>query len=181
MAYFSRLTDIVTCNVSSLIAKAQDPAAALEEIIREINEGVAGAERSTRTAQANVVRIECEIGEQRQQVGAWLQQAQVSLRANDESAARQALLRKHEVEDLIAGLEQQLHAAVSTRDHLQTMMNALQARLADAQRRSLAFRAGEAPEVAAPGGKVPPAAEPVLAHSRVDAELEALRRQLGAG
>jgi phage shock protein A len=182
MAYFSRLTDIVTCNLTSLLARAEDAGAALEDIIREMHEGVAGAERSVRTAMNNVARIESEIGEQRAAVGDWLKRAQDNLKSGQEALARQALERKHEVEDLIAGLEQQLHAAVATRDHLQTMMNALQARLADARRRLGELHAG----VLAPkSSATPPAAGPApgggARSSRVDAELEELRRQLGPG
>ena len=33
MTYFSRLTDIVTCNLTKLLAEADDPAVALQEII----------------------------------------------------------------------------------------------------------------------------------------------------
>ena len=45
MSYFSRLTDIVTCNLTELLAREADPAAALEGIIAEMQEGLAGAKR----------------------------------------------------------------------------------------------------------------------------------------
>ena len=38
MSFFSRLTDIVTCNISQLLAQAEDPQAVIAEIIREIAE-----------------------------------------------------------------------------------------------------------------------------------------------
>ncbi len=44
-------------------------------------------------------------------------------------------MRKKEVEALIAGLEQQRSAAVATCNHLKTTLAALEARLADAERR----------------------------------------------
>lgn len=179
MAYFSRLTDIVTCNLSSILARSDQPAVALEEILREIQEGVAGAERSTRTAHNNVARIEAEIGEQRSEVTNWLSQAQHALLAEDDQQARLALARKHEVEDLIAGLEQQLQSAVNLRDHLQTMMHALQARLADAQRRMAAVRSGADPaEVIASSNPMEKGQPVPSSPSRVDAELERLRQQL---
>ncbi len=180
MTYFSRLTDIVTCNLSSILSQADDPKVALEEIIYEMKEGVAGAERSSNTASKNVSRIEIEIGEQQAEVGNWMKTAQESMSDGEETKARQALERKHEVEDLIAGLEQQLKAAISTRDHLRTMMHALQARLADATRRLQLIANGE--NVAAEPVPAESASEGEVSserQGRVDAELEALRKQMG--
>lgn len=179
MAYFSRLTDIVTCNLSSLIARNDYCANFLEGIIREMHEGVSGAQRCVGTAMTNVARLEAEIGEQRLAIQDWISRAQAALRQSDEDQARLSLQRKHEVEDLIAGLEQQLQAAISTRDHLNTMLNALQARLADALRRLEELKAGEK------GADTPPPSAVVAAvkacearQSRVESELEELRKQL---
>lgn len=135
MPYFSRLTEIVTCNLTALLDGAADRHATLEEIIQEIQEGVTGAQRSVRTAENNVSRIECEISEQRIQQGEWQIKAREAIQNNREDLARQALGRRREIENLIAGLEQQQQAAVSTRNHLKTTLYALEARLADAQRR----------------------------------------------
>ena len=135
MPYFSRLTEIVTCNLTALLDGATDREATLEEIIGEMQEGISGAQRSVRTAGNNVTKVECEISEQLIQSGEWMSKARQALENNREDLARQALSRKKEVENLIAGLEQQLHAAVSTRDHLKTTLHALEARLSDAQRR----------------------------------------------
>ncbi len=174
MPYFSRLTDIVTCNLTSILAKAQNPQVALEEIILEMQEGVAGAQRSASTASDNVVRVETEIAEQRGLVANWNQAAKQALSMHDEAQARVALGRKHELEDLIAGLEQQLTAAISTRDHLRTTLYALEARLADARRRR---STGDlTPEAAGPVGAGLSTA--IERHSRVNLELEELRRQL---
>ncbi|WP_437224909.1 PspA/IM30 family protein [Planctomicrobium sp. SH661] len=179
MAYFSRLTDIVTCNLSSLLARNQNCVKFLEGIIHEMQEGVAGAQRCVGTAIANVTRLESEIGEQRLAVRDWINRAQTALRRNDESQARLALERKHEVEDLIAGLEQQLQAAMATRDHLGTMLSALQARLADALRRLEELRSGEAENGSTQTSEVVSKVKVCEVHrSRVDSELEELRKQM---
>lgn len=182
MAYFSRLTDIVTCNLSSLLAAADDPERALDAILREMREGLAGAERCVRQAVGNVVRLEAEIGEQRKEADCWLTRAREALENSDEVQARCALARKHEVEDLIAGLEQQLEAAINARDHLQTMLNALQARLADACRRLADIKAGRDPQAAlVEASESDQPLSPSPQQTRVDAELAELRRQLSGG
>src|SRR4051794_13848902 len=107
MSYFSRLTDIVTCNLSHLLAQAEDPQAAIIEIIHEMREGLSGAQRSVQTAAASEERLRLEIESHRTQVAFWTGKAKEQLLAQAEAEARQSLLRKREVEDLIAGLNQQ--------------------------------------------------------------------------
>jgi len=175
MPYFSRLTDIVTCNLTSILEKAEDPEKALAEIIHEMREGVAGADRSVTTAIRDVANIESDINDQRQQSEQWLAEAEKALKSDDDVAARNAVQRKQEVEDLIAGLEHQLTAAISNRNHLSTMRNALQARLSDAQRRMQADDVETTPTTDSQAAiEVSVESE----RSRVDDELEALRKRL---
>jgi phage shock protein A len=181
MSYFSRLTDIVTCNLTELLAREADPAAALEGIIAEMQEGLSGAKRSVAAAQTNADRLEQELAEHRRQIAHWTDQARQELQAGREDGARVALVRKQEVDDLIAGLEQQFQAAGATRQHLTTTLHALEARLADALRRQRELRTGAAP--AGDAGR-PPQEEPAIVASRaarIDAELAALKREMGHG
>jgi phage shock protein A len=174
MPYFSRLTDIVTCNLTALLEGAPDPAAALAEIVREIEEGVTGANRSATTAARNAARLAAEIEEQRQQVEYWMSQARKHLADQDDDMARQALFRKREVEDLVAALIDQQRAAQATREHLTTMLHALQARLADAERRLGGLQG-------VPVAETLERREPPTEHADVDAELERLRKELQSG
>jgi phage shock protein A len=84
-------------------------------------------------------------------------------------------MRKKEVEALIAGLEQQRHAARATRDHLQTTFAALRARYVDAERR-LQGLPGSATSASA--SKQPIAASSTSDWTEIDNELAALRKQL---
>jgi phage shock protein A len=93
-------------------------------------------------------------------------------------------LRKRETEDLAAGIQQQLAAAASTREHLSTTLRAIEARLAEAQRRRQELLD---PGATAPAGKKLPARRgseedhPEIDRTRaqqIEADLEALRREL---
>lgn len=181
MSYFSRLTDIVTCNLTHLLEQAEDPQAAIAEIIREMREGLSGAQRSVSTASASEDRLRGEIDSHREQVEMWTAKAKELLVAGSEAEARQSLLRKREVEDLIAGLSQQHKAAVVTREHLATMQRALEARLAEAVRRQESLGIAvieELSNVPAYLTTSPSCGED--RHREVDAELEALKRELGS-
>ena len=179
MSFFSRLTDIVTCNLSHLLAQAEDPKAAIAEIIREMREGISGAQRSVNTAVTSEDRLRQEIDSHRLQVESWTGRAKELLLAGAEADARQCLLRKREVEDLIAGLSQQHKAAVATREHLATMHRALEARLAEAIRRQESL-GGPLQAMAAivPSYLSAPHAHATDLHREVDAELEALKQEL---
>ena len=179
MTYFSRLTDIVTCNLTDLIKEADDPIATLDEIVLEMEEGLAGARRSVNTAARNAERLRSEIDSHRNQVTIWKESARQAVVAGREDEARIALSRKQELEDVAAGLEQEFGAAVATRDHLETTLRALQARLMDARRKRAELTGDTLPEE-------PPVtiAEPEALGSRnrsIEDELAALKRELGAG
>ena len=180
MSHFSRLTDIVTCNLTALLAEAEDPQSTLREIISEMEEGMAGANRSAATAAANEERIRNELDEHREQITNWTNKAKDELSAGHEDRARQSLSRKQEIEDLIAGLEQHHKAAVATRDHMNTTLRALDARLADARRRQFEWDAG--PETAArPTEESRESSSDFFSRSRteqIDVELAALKREL---
>ena len=129
MSYFTRLTDIVTCNLSELLDGESDPQAAIVQIVVEIERGVASADRSMTTASSTRERL------RRERIDHWNDQARNWLKTGDERQARLSLICKSEVEDLVAGLTQQLNAAIATCDHMSTTYRALQARLAEARRR----------------------------------------------
>jgi len=180
MSFFSRLTDIVTCNLSQLLAQAEDPHAAIAEIIREMREGLSGAQRSVNTAGASEERLRLEIDSHRIQIDMWTGKAREQLLAGIETDARQSLLRKREVEDLIAGLAQQHRAAIATREHLATMQRALEARLAEALRRkeSLGGPIQEEAPSNVPSYLTAPHSITEDRHREVDAELQALKEEM---
>ena len=181
MPHFSRLTDIVTCSLTEILESADDPAATLKEVIDEMAEGLAAAQRSASTAARNRDRMQNEIDQHSQQKDQWLATARERLNDSDEAGAREALTRKVEVEDLIEGLEPELKAAASTHQHMLRIQKALEARHAEAVRR-LAELTGEATPAQLESETAVHAAAVAKQekNNEVEAELEALRKELGA-
>ncbi len=183
MSYFSRLTDIVTCNLSEILAKEKDPQRAIAQIISEMEEGLAGARRSVKTAANSEEKLSRELAEHRAQIDYWTREAREHLKAGDENQARLDLVRKGEAEDVIAGLEQQLKAAEATREHLTTTLRALEARLADAHRKANQLHSGtESATGSASNAAAKAAGAAATDDSRarkIEEELEALKRELG--
>jgi len=135
MPYFSRLTDIVTCNLTDLLDTSENPRSVLEEVIQEMEQGIAGAQRSVQTANNNRRKLELELEESNKQATQWEKAAIEQLNTGDENAARTSLYRKKEAADLVAGLEQQVQVAHSTYESLMTTYRALEARLSEANRK----------------------------------------------
>lgn len=180
MSYFSRLTDIVTCNLTQLLSDSPDPRAAIAEIIAEMEEGLAGAQRSVNTATASEQRFQHEINDHRQSIITWTNRAREQLAAGSEQEARQSLMRKREIEDLIAGLEQQHKAAAATKQHLATIQRALEARLAEAIRKRDDFGVEPIAPPNTNGRFSVPAVRMIdNRQTEIDAELEAMKRELG--
>lgn len=178
MNYFSRLTDIVTCNLSSLLEATPDQQQTLKQIIHEMEEGLVGAQRSVTTAAGNVERLESEIAEHRNLVEYWMGKARSLLADQNEQDARVALIRKRETEDLIAGLEPQLQSAITTRQQLHTTLRALEARMADARRRLAALSGDSEPVEAARSTSEVESLESNDRSSEIEDELERLKREL---
>ncbi|MFH5805713.1 PspA/IM30 family protein [Alienimonas sp. DA493] len=179
MPFFSRLTDIVTCSLSDLLADVDDPDAALAEIIAEMELGRAGAARSVATAADTAARLNREIAEQQAEADRWQAEAKKELAAGREAEARTALVRRREAADVIAGLRQELSSAEELHRHLQTTARALEARLNDAKRKRASLANGETPAADAPAPvEAAPAAAPP--DDDIEHELAALRAELEA-
>jgi phage shock protein A len=184
MTFFSRLSDIISCKLDDLLADAAEPAAAIDRIITEIEEGLAGARRSVQSATNAEQRLRMELVERQGQAVFWGTKAREELAACRDDGARQSLLRKRETEDLVAGLEQQLAAATSTREHLSTTLRAIEARLAEARRRKGELQTSAVtPATASDSQSVQDHALHAANIDRsraaqIEEELEALRREL---
>ncbi len=183
-SYFSRLTDIVTCNLTEILGSSDNPGAAIADVISEMEEGLAGCERCVNRADRAATELQGELSEYLGQIDSWMTKAKAALTEGNDEAAREALLRKKEVEDLLAGLEREHKAAVATHDSLKTTLRALEARISEARRRQKAIDAGT-DEADAPTGDLEITdIESSIGASRsqmIEDELAELRKQMGAG
>jgi phage shock protein A len=135
MGIFARLSDIISSNINALLDRAENPEWMISQIIREMEEGLAGAKRYAATAIAAERRIGRELEQNRLQMDHWKEKARQALEANREDLARRALARKMEHQDLVRSLEHQHLEAIQTSQNVRTSLHALEARLAEARRK----------------------------------------------
>lgn len=180
MPYFTRLTDIITCSLTEILDDCADPESILRDVIREMEEGLAGARRSVRSSDGNRSRIREEIEQHEAQMRKWVERAKQSLADNNENAAREALTRKVELEDLLDGLRPELEAAESTFQHMLRIRKALEARHSEAMRRLSEMTGHEEPVRLESETAVHATSQSQQEkQDEVEAELAELRRQLG--
>lgn len=181
MSHFNRLTDIVTCNLTSLLEGVPDQQETLREIIHEMEEGQKGAQRSVRTANIQLSELEQEIVDHRQMIEYWQEKTRSLLASDSDAEARAALVRRRETEDLLAGLETQHQAAKSTVQQLQTTSRALDARLADARRRLMEL-SGHATAQGHSASGIPDATQlETERDAEIEEELQRMKRELEEG
>lgn len=180
MPHFSRLTDIVTCSLTEILDESDDPQLTLREVIQEMEEGLTSARRVARTSAANRDRLQLDINSHTTQMTEWIDKAKAELTVGNESAAREALTRKVEIEDLVDGLKPELEASESNYNNMLRIQKALEARHAEALRR-LSDITGEPTEIRLESETAVHAITQSNQEksSEVDAELEALKRQMG--
>ena len=179
MPHFSRLTDIITCSLTEILNSAANPAVTLQEIIGEMHEGLGACRRNVQTSTGNGERLKREISDYETQIKVWKDRAKQSLAEGDDDAARNSLRRKVEIEDLIAGLRPELDAAVSASQHMLRIQKALESRYAEALRK-LEELTGQPPAISLESETaiLSSTAASQKRSSAVEAELEALRREL---
>lgn len=180
MPHFSRLTDIVTCSLTEILDESDDPQLTLREVIEEMEEGLTSARRVARTSASNRDRLQADIDGHSAQMAGWIEKAKVDLTEGNESAAREALTRKVEIEDLVDGLKPELEASESNYNNMLRIQKALEARHAEAMRR-LSDLTGAPAEIRLESETAVHAITQSIQEksSEVDAELEALKRQMG--
>jgi phage shock protein A len=135
MSIFSRISDIIAANVNALLDKSEDPEKMIAQIIREMRTALERARRQGAAAIATERQLARELNEHRNQIAFWQDRARHALFEKREDLARQALERRVEEEDLVRGLERQHVRATQTSAAVRTTIGALQARLAEAQRK----------------------------------------------
>lgn len=125
MSVWSRIKLIVSSNINSMIAKAEDPEKILEQLIVEMRKQFNEAKEQVASSIADEKRLERQYRNEAKSVGEWEQKAMLAVRAGNDELARKALQRKGEHDGRAAEFrgqwEQQKAAADSLRGALQQL------------------------------------------------------------
>lgn len=135
MSIFVRISDIITANFNELIEKYENPEQMLKQAIREMESAISSARPDVARAMASEKTVAKELAANEKQATLWKERATTAVRSGDDELAKKALSRAKEFEKIIAALRDQLNASTEASQSLRRQYEAMESKLADAQRR----------------------------------------------
>ncbi len=141
MGLFRRVNDIISANLNDMVNRFEHPEKMLNQAVREMADKIETATQSAAQVIADERILAKQLTDYRQQFDQCTQRARAAVSRGDDNAARRELIRKSELESLIAALDEQ-HAAVSESGRrLRTQLNAMRVRLVEAKRKLVTLTA----------------------------------------
>lgn len=135
MGIFARLSNLIAANTHALMDRVENPEAMLQQVVRDMEEGLAAARQQAARAIAAERRVQRELNQNRAAADSWSDHARRALDAHREDLAREALTRKFEHDDVVVELTGQLAAAQQTSTEVKAALGTLVSRLAQVRRR----------------------------------------------
>src|SRR5438067_1994654 len=125
MGVFTRVSDIISANLTDIVERYESPETMLRQAIREMDAAIARTLEATARAIADERLIERELARHREQSAELLAGARAAVARSDESAARRSLARRQEHEKLVAALDDQLIKVRSTTGMVRRQLDAM--------------------------------------------------------
>lgn len=148
MGIFTRFKDIVSSNLNSMLDRAEDPEKMIRLMIQEMEETLVELKASCAGLMADRKRIDRERDDVLSRILVWEERAQLAVDKGREDLAREALVEKHRLTDMAAGLENEQNRFDALIDQAREDMNQLEEKLEGARERQRSLvkrhiRAGE--------------------------------------
>ncbi|MDZ4860865.1 MAG: phage shock protein PspA [Candidatus Hydrogenedentes bacterium] len=108
MGIFTRVRDIISSNINSMIEKAEDPEKMIKLMIREMEDTLVEVKASCAGAMATKKKIQRESDEVSKREQDWAGKAQLAVDKGREDLAREALLEKRRFRDRSDAISREL-------------------------------------------------------------------------
>jgi len=111
MQILSRFKDIVSSNINALLDKAEDPSKMIDQYLRNLSNDLTAVKKETAGVMAEESRTRRLVQENEKEVAKFTELAKRALVSGNDDDARVFLAKKHELEDVGAGLQTAAAAA----------------------------------------------------------------------
>ncbi len=135
MGLFSRFKRVVRSNLNEMISRAENPEKMLNQVITDMHEQLIESKKTVALAIADEKKLERLYLQQQEGADEWERKAVLALKNNREDLAKEALLRKQEIDTLAAQYRQQWEAQRGSVEGLKVSLRQLQEKIEEAQRK----------------------------------------------
>lgn len=146
MGSADRWTSFLHSNLESRIARAENPARILDQIVLEMRQQLVEAKKGVCIAIADEKVLRYQLDRHLADADAWEKRAMMAVRAGDDGLARAALTKKAQTDELVQGYGAQWADQKRAVDNLRAALSQLSTRIDEAarQRTMLVARAARA-------------------------------------
>lgn len=135
MSIFSRLSDIINSNLTSLLDKAENPEKMVRLIIQEMEETLVEVRTTSAKAIADRKELQRRQDWLRREASEWEQKAEIALRKDREDLARGALMERARLDGEVEAIDAEIASLDDSIARLSDDIGKLQAKLKDARAR----------------------------------------------
>jgi phage shock protein A len=108
MGIFSRVHDIISSNINSMLDRAEDPEKLVRLMIQEMEDTLVEVKACCAGAMANRKRVQRALDEAQRRASGWAEKAEIAVTKGREDLAREALVEKRRWFERADTLEQEL-------------------------------------------------------------------------
>jgi phage shock protein A len=131
MSILSRIKDLMSANINSMLDKAEDPEKMANEYLRQLTNELYEVRTNVAAAMADETKLEQRRISSQAEAESWQSKAEAALRAGDEELAKAALSRKVQSQKLFEQYDQQEKAQEQQVAAMQDALVQLETRIAE--------------------------------------------------
>ena len=135
MGIFDRFRRLIKSNLNEMINRAENPEKMLEQVIDDMNKQLIESKKNVASAIADEKKLDRQINQTKAQAQEWERRAETAVRAGEDQLAKEALLRKQELDRYAEEYQKQRDEQHESVEKLKVALRALQQKLEEAQRK----------------------------------------------